>query len=569
MLSIWCSQPADGRVIRVFAVILVLLWLSIATLCLRVSHYYSQLPSGPNSNYAQYCLTWFLFVPLNLACSVFLAKSIYTHAERAPRLLLLSIWALGRVLICTTGLIIIIAFCIPTYYRDALAAKQDPHTPGMLATCFTFVVLPLLLGPENRDLIRHYLVNSEDWGIFSDVSDKELIIIRQHYAMAASLCTMKSFTPEKALELIKRHFECCTLKSTMGDEDGSDYKTHIQTLRATRRKAVFGAVDAFVSHSQHDDEQQKWRWLKQWAVAYHTEHDRWPSIWYDRACIDEKTPDVQASLAALPLIVIGCQRLIVLAGPTYTSRLWALIEMITFMWSQEGNKEMLEIIPLLKKYGDREEEQALLKTLEETDVSVAECAYEEDRQLMLGVIESTYGTVDSLNKKLQRLLADRTIIMIQDVSSRTRIHQLELAAKAEAKRTNALKKGYARLRGWASLVDEQLRDCRTKAVDPVASFATPEFFIENHAAFGRDITQKPLLSLRKYEARMSDALFEVKKAVRDKEIEAEEEKLCDVCMRDAKDTALNCGHRFCGRCAADLTACAICRTEIKARIKLF
>ena len=53
----------------------------------------------------------------------------------APRLLLLSIWALGRVLICTTGLIIIIAFCIPTYYRDALAAKQDPHTPGMLATC--------------------------------------------------------------------------------------------------------------------------------------------------------------------------------------------------------------------------------------------------------------------------------------------------------------------------------------------------------------------------------------------------------------------------------------------------
>ena len=43
------------------------------------------------------------------------------------------------------------------------------------------------------------------------------------------------------------------------------------------------------------------------ACRYHTEHDRWPSIWYDRACIDEKTPDVQASLAALPLIVIGCQ----------------------------------------------------------------------------------------------------------------------------------------------------------------------------------------------------------------------------------------------------------------------
>ena len=43
------------------------------------------------------------------------------------------------------------------------------------------------------------------------------------------------------------------------------------------------------------------------------------------------------------------------------------------------------------RYGDREEEQALLKTLEETDVSVAECAYEEDRQLMLGVIESTYA----------------------------------------------------------------------------------------------------------------------------------------------------------------------------------
>lgn len=36
--------------------------------------------------------------------------------------------------------------------------------------------------------------------------------------------------------------------------------------------------------------------------------------------------------------------------------------MITFMWSQEGNKEMLEIIPLLKKCAGRDDQQALLMT---------------------------------------------------------------------------------------------------------------------------------------------------------------------------------------------------------------
>ena len=39
-----------------------------------------------------------------------------------------------------------------------------------------------------------------------------------------------------------------------------------------------------------------------------------------QACIDQTSID--DSLACLPVFLAGCNQLLVLAGPTYTSRLW-------------------------------------------------------------------------------------------------------------------------------------------------------------------------------------------------------------------------------------------------------
>jgi len=51
--------------------------------------------------------------------------------------------------------------------------------------------------------------------------------------------------------------------------------------------------------------------------------------------------------------------------------------------------------------------------------------------------------------------------------------------------------------------------------------------------------------------------------------EAEEAAVCGVCLHRPRDTALNCGHLTCDRCAPRLASCPICRTPISNRTRVF
>ena len=51
----------------------------------------------------------------------------------------------------------------------------------------------------------------------------------------------------------------------------------------------------------------------------------------DKACIDQS--NIQQSLACLPVFLAGCQTLLVVAGPTYCSRLWCVMELFAFVRS--------------------------------------------------------------------------------------------------------------------------------------------------------------------------------------------------------------------------------------------
>ena len=51
----------------------------------------------------------------------------------------------------------------------------------------------------------------------------------------------------------------------------------------------------------------------------------------DKACIDQS--NIQQSLACLPVFLAGCQTLLVVAGATYCSRLWCVMELFTFVRS--------------------------------------------------------------------------------------------------------------------------------------------------------------------------------------------------------------------------------------------
>ena len=90
---------------------------------------------------------------------------------------------------------------------------------------------------------------------------------------------------------------------------------------ALRERAVAASLGAessvFVSHSWHDSRQGKWAVLKRWAERDTAERGTAPLLWLDAACV---APEDAGALELLPLLVSGCQRFLILAGPTYANR---------------------------------------------------------------------------------------------------------------------------------------------------------------------------------------------------------------------------------------------------------
>ena len=97
-------------------------------------------------------------------------------------------------------------------------------------------------------------------------------------------------------------------------------------MYARTTAAELGTVAAFVSHSWSDDGAAKYAQLQKWASE--GEAGARTLVWLDKACIDQA--EIAANLSALPVFLSGCQKLLVLAGPTYTSRLWCVVELFTF-----------------------------------------------------------------------------------------------------------------------------------------------------------------------------------------------------------------------------------------------
>ena len=162
-------------------------------------------------------------------------------------------------------------------------------------------------------------------------------------------------------------------------------------LNLKTNAAALGECDAFMSHSWADDGEAKFKCLHEWAseAAANT-------IWLDKACIDQD--DIDASLAGLPIFLSGCSKLLVLAGPSYASRLWCVMEVYTFV-KMGGLSENMVVKPL----GGAEIRGALARF----DAKQARCYHEKDRHKLLAVIESGFGDLAPFNAVARGLLTGK------------------------------------------------------------------------------------------------------------------------------------------------------------------
>ena len=179
-------------------------------------------------------------------------------------------------------------------------------------------------------------------------------------------------------------------------------------------EASLGKVDAFVSHSWHDAAEPKFRKLAAWAAA----RSAAPLVWLDKACIDQQRID--ESLAALPVYLSGCQSLLVVIGPTYTTRLWCVIELFTFL-QMGGDRENVVVLHLPTdvdvaaakgvesgKGGSEDGAAASLERQIATfDALSARCFKPDERQRLLAIIEASFGDFEAFNEAVREILTQK------------------------------------------------------------------------------------------------------------------------------------------------------------------
>jgi hypothetical protein len=112
------------------------------------------------------------------------------------------------------------------------------------------------------------------------------------------------------------------------------------------------------------------------------------TIWLDKACLDQS--DITASLEGLPVFLAGCKQLLVLAGPTYASRLWCVMEIFIFV--RMGGEHENMVVRLLSGATD------LAPELLKFDAGKAKTFDPNDRERLWAVIEAAFGTFDPFNK---------------------------------------------------------------------------------------------------------------------------------------------------------------------------
>ena len=185
--------------------------------------------------------------------------------------------------------------------------------------------------------------------------------------------------PDAALDRASKLLRCLPA-SRLHAADLADNMTSAasaKTLRARTEPAAMGEVTAFLSHSWSDEREApgaKHAVVSHWAKRRQEITGKDPTLWLvwhsppiaahapsrscmmfryehalhnvsvsrmphalpaapqDKACIDQN--NIQQSLACLPVFLAGCQTLLVVAGTTYCSRLWCVMELFTFARSE-------------------------------------------------------------------------------------------------------------------------------------------------------------------------------------------------------------------------------------------
>ena len=317
--------------------------------------------------------------------------------QLSPRKSLEYLWSFLRQYLFTLGFIYLTANIIVS----VLASAPPAHVWGFSASCFFLFVLTL---KPMRTCVMLYLGGLDT---------------RDEASAAAVISGILGRIPvSKALHMAKNSFSGIPYDSIDVDDFKRNHEAKDGERTALRERSVsmqLGQIDAFVSHSWHDPPIEKFEALTVWAKKFEKKHGRPPILWVDKACIDQG--NIEESLACLPIYLSGCKNLLVLGGPTYTQRLWCVMEIFTFLFmggtlsrtifmplaSRSGAESDLKEVsaPQLSSYASTE----LISEFLEFDADRCECFVASERERLLSVIEFGFVSISRFNYAVRGLFA--------------------------------------------------------------------------------------------------------------------------------------------------------------------
>eukprot|EP00400_MALV-I_sp_L67-5_P000595 gene595-1014_t len=249
----------------------------------------------------------------------------------------------------------------------------------------SWMIAALVFTDERRRVIMGYLSRMNTQGE-ADSAAAVAALLGGRDAQTSLKLAQSRFRAIKLSDLTEADFQC-------SDDDSKN------SLFAKSTEVSLGGCDAFISHSWSDCGSSRYDALQMWAEQFKQANGREPTLWLDKACIDQS--DISANLLCLPVFTAGCERLLILAGKTYTERLWCIIEVFVFI-RMGGALARITVLPI-----DMADESEAQKMFETVDAKECKCFLESDRQRLLGVVEQGFGNFHQFNDILRHVFKKR------------------------------------------------------------------------------------------------------------------------------------------------------------------
>lgn len=334
-----------------------------------------------------------------------------------PRAKLRRLWLVLRATTTGTGVVWLVCQCVvPAVLRGASVGLV-----GDVAFGASLCICGALLTRGVRGAVIRSLGNLGSRGA------------TEHQQASTIASMVGGLSPVRALEAGMSRFRVLPL----ADLVVNDLLTSSDTgLFSKTRCVALGECDAFISHSWRDDGNVKFERIGAWAASKQkgsSDSGGSPlNCWLDKACIDQE--NIEANLAVLPVFLSGCRELLVLDGPTYTSRLWyatAPFEAAPLApapppklasWEREwlpahsserisSRRCVIEVYTFVKMGGTRQRivVQRLSPTVDGTrakrfHAGHADCFKREDKERLLGIVEAGFGTLAPFNRIMSSVL---------------------------------------------------------------------------------------------------------------------------------------------------------------------